>query len=173
MAKVTGGLFSLEASGKFANALIFDRRGYVRSYKRPSDPQTEAQGNVRQVMLAAQRAIGVAGGTTRESVRDLAPTGYRWNSYLVQQMIGQNSAQWDAGMTAFNALDAAAQATWTTEAETLSVAETNVAYAGDPAIPAGASLFNLARALFQMGIHTAAGAPAAANAAAWAANIAS
>jgi hypothetical protein len=47
MAKVTGALFSLEASGKFANALVFDRRGYVRSYKRPTNLQTAAQGNVR------------------------------------------------------------------------------------------------------------------------------
>ncbi len=47
MARVTGGLFSLEASGKFANALVFDRRGYVRGYKRPTNPQTAPQGNVR------------------------------------------------------------------------------------------------------------------------------
>ena len=47
MAKVTGALFSLEASGKFANALVFDRRGYVRKHQTPTNPQTAGQGNVR------------------------------------------------------------------------------------------------------------------------------
>ena len=109
MAKVTGGLFSLEASGKFANALVFDRRGYVRGYKRPTNPQTAPQGNVRQVMLAAQRALGVAGATTKTGIKDLAPVDYRWNSYLIQQLIGKGSVAWDASLAAFNALDAADQ----------------------------------------------------------------
>ncbi len=172
MAKVTGALFSLEASGKFANALVFDRRGYVRRYKRPTDPQTAAQGNVRQVMLAAQRAIGTTGTTTQDHVKEQAPTEYRWNSYLVQQIIGQNSAQWDASLAAFNALDAADQDAWTAEATSLGIPEISIPYAGDPAIPAGAALFALSRTLYHLGIHAGTGPPDGTNAAAWAASIA-
>lgn len=173
MAKVTGGLFSIEASGKFANALVFDRRGYVRGYKRPTNPQTAAQGNVRQVMLAAQRAIGVTGSTTRTDARAVAPIDYRWNSYLVQQIIDKETAAWESSLAAFNALDPAEQTAWTDEAEALGVPEVSMPYAGDPPIPAGATLFALARTLFKLGIHAAAGAPDGANAAAWATNIAS
>jgi hypothetical protein len=124
-------------------------------------------------MLAAQRAIGITGETTKTGIKALSPTEYRWNSYLIQQLIGQQSAQWDASLAAFNALDAADQATWTTEAETLGLTEIGIPYAGAPPIPAGAALFGLARTLFQMGIHAANGAPDGTNAAAWAASITS
>jgi hypothetical protein len=125
------------------------------------------------VMLAAQRAIGTTGDTTKTSIKALAPTEYRWNSYLIQQMIGQQSAHWDASLAAFNALDPADQATWTAEAEALGIPEVSIPYAGDPAIPAGAALFAYARTLFKMGIYAANGDPDGTNAAAWAANIAS
>ena len=137
MAKVTGALFSLEASGKFANALVFDRRGYVRGYKRPNNPQTAPQGNVRQVMLAAQRALGVAGATTKTGIKELAPVDYRWNSYLIQQLIGKGSVEWDASLAAFNALDAADQDAWTAEATSLGIPEISIPYAGDPRHPGG------------------------------------
>ena len=173
MAKVTGALFSLEASGKFANALVFDRRGYVRGYQRPNNPQTAPQGNVRQVMLAAQRALGVAGATTKTGIKELAPVDYRWNSYLIQQLIGKGSVEWDASLAAFNALDAADQDAWTAEATSLGIPEISIPYAGDPPIPAGAALFALARTLYHLGIHAGTGPPDGTNAAAWATSITS
>ncbi len=171
MAKVVGGLFSVEASGKFANALVFDRRGYVRGYTRPTNPQTEAQGNVRQVMLAAQRAIGLAGDATKAEIKEAAPD-YRWNSYLIQQMIGKGSVAWDASLAAFNALDPADQGVWTSEAEALGMTEISIPYAGDSPISAGTAFFALARTLFDLGVYVVNGAPDGANAVAWATSVA-
>lgn len=170
MAKVVGGLFSVEASGKFADALVFDRRGYVRGYKRPTNPKTSAQGDVRQVMLAAQRAIGVAGNATKDEVKAAAPD-YRWNSYLIQQMIGKGTAAWNANLAAFNALDPADQGVWTSEAETLGLTEISIPYAGAPPIPAGAAFFALARTLFDLGVYAINGAPDGSNAVAWATSV--
>ncbi len=124
-------------------------------------------------MLAAQRALGVAGDTTKTGVKELAPVDYRWNSYLVQQIIGKETAAWESSLAAFNALDPAEQTDWTAEAETLGIPEVSIPYAGDPPIPAGAALFALSRTLYHLGIHAATGAPDGTNAAAWATIIAS
>ena len=62
----------------------------------------EATGNLFPGMLAAQRAIGVAGDTTKVDIKELAPTDYRWNSYLAQQIISKGSVEWDANLAGFN-----------------------------------------------------------------------
>ena len=171
MAKVVGGLFSVEASGKFANAIIFDRRGYVRTYKRPTNPQTAAQGDVRQVLLATQRAIPVTGSITRTHVKTLAPVEYRWNAFLVQQVIGKGKVPWNVSLAAFDALPQAEQDEWTAEAAALGIVESHIPYAGNPPISAGAALYILARTLHGLGIYVDTGAPDGSNAAAWAGNI--
>jgi hypothetical protein len=53
MAKVTGGMMSLEASGKFAGTMVFSRwkgRPYARLLVTPSNPNTPAQIGVRANM---------------------------------------------------------------------------------------------------------------------------
>lgn len=53
MAKTKGPLFSIDASGTVANAIVFSKwkgRNYVRRHTIPLNPQTENQVNVRTAM---------------------------------------------------------------------------------------------------------------------------
>ena len=171
MAKVQGALFSIEASGQFAKAMVFDRRGHVRAYKTPANAQTGPQGDVRQRMLAVQNAISVMDITTRDAVKVSAPVDYRWNSYLVGETIGSGAATFNAAATAYAALAPAEQADWDTEAGGLGILPATIAYANDPAISEGQSLFALAFALNRLSIGP--GAPDGTNAAAWATAVSS
>jgi len=92
MAKVTGPLFSIEARGKIADAMVFfpwKGRNIVREWKAPSNPQTGAQGD-RRIMLGG---LGRAGGPVAktslyaEYARAVTPSGQTWLSELVRYMM--------------------------------------------------------------------------------------
>jgi hypothetical protein len=56
MARVTGPLFSLDASGTIANAMVFAKwkgQNYVRLHVVPSNPQSAGQTSQRNTMAAA------------------------------------------------------------------------------------------------------------------------
>jgi hypothetical protein len=173
MAKVNGPLMSMEASGTVGNTITFDRRGFVRTRVIPTNPQTDTQGNARQKLLAVQKALRFLGATVIAAVKSLAPTSYRWNSYLVAQVIGAGSADFDAAATAFAALGSTAIGHWDDEATSLGLTAQSIPYASDTAISGGLALFAVARALYRLGLNTSAGAPGAANYAAWGTYIAS
>lgn len=166
MAKVQGALFSIEASGQFAKAMVFDRRGHVRAYTTPKNAQSGPQGDVRQRMLAVQNSIRAIGPTTRDAVKAVAPVDYRWNSYLVGQAIGSGAVTFNASTAAYTALAAPEQADWDTEAGNLNILPAAIDYANDPAISEGQSLFALAFTLNRLNIGP--GTPDGTNAAAWA-----
>jgi hypothetical protein len=169
MAKVNGPLMSMEASGTIADTITFDRRGFVRTRVIPANPQTPEQGNVRQKLLAVQKALRFIGVTVVAAVKTLAPTSYRWNSYLLSQVLGANSSEFDASRVAFNALSAPERATWEDAAEALGMTEQSITYATDPAVTPGLALFAVARTLYRLGVNVADGQPGAANAGEWAA----
>ena len=171
MAKVQGALFSIEASGQFAKAMIFDRRGHVRVYTSPTNSKTGPQGDVRQRMLATQHAIAAIGTTTKDAVKVAAPVSYRWNSYLVGEVIGSGAANFNAASAAFAALAPAEQADWDTEAGGINILPADIDYATAAAISEGQSLFTLAYTLNLLGIGP--GAPDGTNAAAWATAVSS
>lgn len=171
MAKVQGALFSIEASGQFAKAMVFDRRGHVRVYTTPTNAQTGPQGDVRQRMLATQNAIGAMGTTTRDAVKLVAPVSYRWNSYLVGEVIGSSAANFNAAGAAFAALTPTEQGDWDTEAAGINIQPAVIDYANAAAISEGQSLFTLAYTLNLLGIGP--GAPDGTNAAAWATAVSS
>jgi hypothetical protein len=168
MAVVTGPLMSMTASGKFGETLVFDKRGFVRQLVIPTNPQSDAQGNVRQILLAVQKALTVLGETVINAVKTVAPVSYRWNSYLLSQSLGPASADYAASKAAFAALSGPEQTTWNDEAEGKGILERSVLYATDDAITAGLALFAISRALFALGLNVVAGAPGAANADDWA-----
>lgn len=99
MAKVTGPLMSIEATGKFADSIVFDRRGFARGYTIPSNPRTEDQQATRLAMKAAQTAAKRLNTETREKLRQAY--GYRWNAKLLSAALGANLENYNAAMTEF------------------------------------------------------------------------
>jgi hypothetical protein len=167
MAKVTGPLMSMTASGTVGGTITFDKRGFVRQRVIPANPQTETQGTVRQVLLAIQKALKVLGVTPIGAVKAVAPTSYRWNSFLLAAVIGSGSADFEASEAAFDALTGGQKTSWNDEGTAAGINEQTVAYAASPGLPGGCALFAVSRALFALGINTGDGAPGAANFAAW------
>lgn len=167
MPKVTGPLMSMSASGTIGNTITFDKRGFVRQRVVPTNPQSEAQGNVRQMLLAVQKALTLLGASVILLVKSVAPTSYRWNSFLLQQVLGPSSAEFEASKTAYAALTAPQRADWETAATTAGLVAQTIPYASDDAISPGLALFAVSRALFRLGVNVDDGEPGAANQVAW------
>lgn len=94
MAKVTGPLMSMSASGKLADAIVFfgwKGTNVVRQWLKPSNPQTSGQGDTRIAMGGTGRAVGkmVASGSYHQQLIDLGliPGGQTKQSYMVKYII--------------------------------------------------------------------------------------
>lgn len=135
MAKVQGPLFSLSALGGYAGALVFSvwkGRNTVRQLVRPSNPnsadQEEARNRVRCAGTAQKWANATSLVESGESETDKArmqgavPSGFAWNGWLVDNMIGAGGITYDAAQTAYAALDAGEQTAWETAAAALTPA---------------------------------------------------
>jgi len=89
MAKVTGPLMSMSASGKLGNALVyFPWKGIsvVREWLKPANPQTGAQGDRRTMLGGLGRGGGAVNKLSQfaEYAREVTPTGQTWISRYVQ-----------------------------------------------------------------------------------------
>ena len=164
MAKITGPLFSMNASGSFGG-IIFDRRGYAYMRRTSRDPRTPKQGNFRQAMTAAQKCAGVCGHNTRQELRALADDPARWSAYLTKQMIGPQRATLLAALAHYAELEAD-HPHWEEAATGIGLRAVDIPYAEEAGISPGAQLFALASTLFGMGLYNNLGQPDG-NAAIW------
>lgn len=173
MAKVTGPLMSMDASGKFGDALVFGKwkgRNVVRQYTRPANPQTTLQTDTRNALrvLAAGQAFAAATALKRsgESTTDLvelkaiAPAGQAWNGYLVKSGIGAGLVNFDAAETAYAALAAPQKDAWDTAAAALvpaipAVAQKAAGGASATPMAAGQVFYHYVHALSVAGVTTA------------------
>lgn len=85
---------SIEASGQFAESIVFDKRGFAREYTIPSNPRTNLQQATRLAMKAAQSAAKHLNTTARTALT--SKLGYRWNAGLLAEALGANLANWNA-----------------------------------------------------------------------------
>ena len=157
MAKVTGPLFSLGASGSFGG-IIFDRRGYAYLRRKARDPQTPKQGNFRQAMTVAQKCAGVCGSATRQQLRELADDPARWSAYLTKQLIGPQRATLLTMLAQYTNPEVD-QPEWEATAVSLGLRVVDIPYAEEAGISPGAQLFVLASTLFSMGLYSSLGQP--------------
>src|SRR3972149_2553174 len=101
MAKVTGPLMSMSASGKFAGSLVFaDRLGtnVVRELVTPANPKSADQATARNIVRATGAAQSFANAslelgdgrllTDKAQLQLDTPAGRRWNRYRVKLMPG-------------------------------------------------------------------------------------
>ena len=171
MAKVTGPLFSMGASGSFGD-IVFDRRGIARFKVAQRDSQTATQGDFRQAMSVAQKCVKVCGPTTRELLKGSAEDPSTWHIHLVKYLIGSHRAAFDAAWQLYKSDPEVDQAGWETAAGELGLRPVSVDYATETGVSPGAQLFILASTLFSLGLYATVGQPNG-NAAAWKAQIGS
>lgn len=134
MAKVTGPLYSMSASGKLGNSVVhFPWKGLsvVREWLKPSNPQTGSQGDVRLVLGGigrSSRAVDPASayGTDAKLV---APSGQTWVSAIVKYIVDNymsDATAYEAEYTAYAAH--AAKTTFDSQAATLGLTTFDISY---------------------------------------------
>ena len=117
MARVTGPLMSMEASGTIGKTLTFANwvgRQYVRRWTRPANPQTADQMEQRNAFSVigvgvswANKCLQINSSTTKtdeESYRAKTPSGMRWNGYIQKVLTGSGAAGYKAAKLAWDAL---------------------------------------------------------------------
>lgn len=168
MAKVTGPLMSLDASGGFAGTLVFGKwkgRNTVRQLVIPANPQSEdqeiARNRVRVVGVAqhwANISMDVGPGRTvtdKQALIAIAPAGQAWNGYLSKSMIGAGGLAYTNAEAAWTALTAPEKTAWDDAADALTPAMPDVyqtdefGVAGTP-LSSGNAFF-----LYQYGLYVA------------------
>ncbi len=130
MARVTGPLMSMEASGTIGKTLTFANwvgRQYVRRWTRPSNPQTADQMGQRNAFSVigvgvsqANQCLQVNSSTSEtdeQAFRNKTPSGMRWNGYIQKVLTGSGAAGYKAAKLAWDALFN--KASWETAANGL------------------------------------------------------
>lgn len=176
MAKTTGPLMSMDASGAFGGTLVFTRwkgRKVVRQLVTPANPMTLDQVNSRnriRVGGAIQHHVNVdatksdsSSLTDEQRIAAITPAGYAWNGFLIDTLIGSGALSYDAAQAAWAALQAAEKTAWNNAAEGLAPAYTPVAQFGAgnaaaTALTAGNVFFLHRYAMSLMGIAATPGA---------------
>jgi len=154
MAKVTGPLMSMDASGKFGGAIVFSKwkgRNTVRQLVIPANPNSAGQETARNRMRVAGAIQNFFNLTTlkrsgetltdKELIKSVTPGGYAWNGFLVDNIVGSGALSYTAAEAAYTALTAPQKAAWDDAAAALTPAITAVfqtAEGGTSTTPAAA-----------------------------------
>lgn len=168
MAKTTGPLMSEKASGTFANTVTFTRRGVAHAKNSPGNQYTASRGNARQIFKATSKALHRCAPATIAAIRSVTGCGPNWRAAMTAAISGKAHATWSAVATVYGDQLQAFRDAWQAAAAATGFSDTTLAYASDPLISAGLSLYELATALYGPGVIVSPGAPAGSNADAWA-----
>ena len=174
MAKVTGPLMSMDASGAFGGALVFGKwkgRPTVRQLVTPSNPksanQTIARNRVRvtgmaqtKVRLSVQKKTGQT-LTEKALLMAAAPSGYAWNGFLTDSMIGTGGLTYTAAQTAYALLTGPNKTAWdaAAAARTPAIVAVNQTVTGGAVgtpMTSGEAYFIQQYGMYAAGIYTAA-----------------
>jgi hypothetical protein len=168
MAKVTGPLFSLEASGTVGGVVTYSQwkgRPYVRRHVIPLNPfsadQVAARNRVRclaSAVLWCNATAMVESGETLDDearIRAITPDEFAWNGYIFDKGIGAGAVDYIAAAAAYAALQAGEKTAWVNAAAALTPAMLPVpqAIAGGGAgtpLTAGQVFFQYRWALYMM-----------------------
>lgn len=98
MAKVSGPLMSMDASGKLGNAIVFSKwkgRNTVRGFVIPANPRSAGQQTQRAKVAAAGRFVSFMefGSPLQASANAAAPSGQSGAGYLVSLMSERYTTQ--------------------------------------------------------------------------------
>lgn len=172
MAKVTGPLFSVSATGKLADSIVFfgwKGHNVVRQWLKPANPQTETQGDQRIYMGGTGRAVGKIQPEKvfAQQLVDLGliPAGQTKQSYLVKYIIDHyltSTTTYGAELAALAAHTASLA--FGTGADDLAIVEFDLDYASVAAYNKGLGLYLIAKASIDIGLE---GTPYTTNITTW------
>ena len=172
MAKVTGPLMSMSASGKLADSLVFfgwKGINVVRGFVIPANPQYAAQGDQRIAMGGTGKAVGKIQPEKSFAQQlidlNLIPSGQTKQSFLVKYILDTyltSSLAYGTMLAAFTAH------TWSgvfnAAADTLAITEFDLDYAAVAPYQKGFGLYLIAKAAGALGF---VGTPYTTNITAW------
>jgi len=160
MAKVTGPLYSMSASGKIANAMVFfgwKGTNVVRQWLKPSNPMSSGQGDARLIMGGTGKACSAIKVDEafhgQLKTLNVIPGGQTKQSYTVKKIIDtflSTPTAFEAEVTAYEAH--AAKADFDSAAATLGLTTFDIAYKGTSSSYAGGLMVYL---LARLGIQLA------------------
>jgi hypothetical protein len=132
MAKTTGPLFSLDASGTVGGVVTYSQwkgRSYVRRHVIPLNPyeadQVAARNRIRCMGAAVAWANLTANKRTPPGITDKAaivaivPPEYGWNGYLTDKAIGPAAAAYDEAEAIWTVFTAPNKTAWDDAADAL------------------------------------------------------
>jgi len=157
MAKVINPLLSGSASGQLGHMMTFDKRGYVRQYVVPANPQTVNQMAVRNTLGDLQRSLKTLGTILRGELK--SGFGPRWNSVIIGELMANDNAALDAYNVELAAFTAPQIAEWATADTATPVLLTD----GQALYACASAAYDIA---LRLGVTLTLTLPAAANAAA-------
>jgi len=171
MAKVDGPLFSLEARGKIADAMVFfpwKGRHVVRQWLKPTNPKSTKQGYLRAALKAIGKFMAKVGnigdGDALDSVVYQAATssadaGMNWNAWLgggFLDALQTGNTLVTGSLTdlvdVYSSLNTTDLAAWASEASALGMVDFAFGYGYTTNIPAGLQLFFGAHACYSKSI---------------------
>ncbi len=176
MAKVSGPLMSMDASGSYGGTLVFGKwkgRNTVRQLVTPSNPQSAGQQAARNRTRVTGAIQSWVNGTLtkaptqtvtdKERIKLATPGGQAWNGYLTKTVIGAGGLTYTQATAAHAALAPAEKLAWNTEAESLSPGFSLVNQVGEGGVSetpltAGEVFFIYQFALSQIGLAATPGA---------------
>ena len=157
MAKVTGPLMSMEASGTYGDTLTFRKRkgvNVVGIRSNPSNPKTTDQMHARAIFASVANTTKKVDKTETvyEFLRYSAPAGQTWNSYLGSLLIGASAAQFEGAKTAYNTGGNATVKGYFDDAATQAgISAVDLDGTSNTQVPAGLILWNAYDALYKAG----------------------
>lgn len=157
MAKVVLPLLSVEARNKLGDAMVFFPlphcdQNVVRRWLKPTNPKSEAQGDVRLKV----KAMGYGNSfidptkTLATQIKAVTPSGQTWAAYFIKTALGDNFANIDASLTAWDS--ATNTGDWNSAAADLGMVDQDISYASIDPITAGEIMFVQARAAYDLGL---------------------
>lgn len=172
MAKVSGPLMSMSASGKFGGALVFASRlgqNVVRQLVIPANPMSANQETARNMVRVAGAGQKFANAslqkgsnrlvTDQVALEAVTPAGQTWNSTLVKGMIGVDALNYNAGAAIWTGLTALQKTAWDNAAAALVPAILSVAQKIAGGLPGTALSAGNVFAQYQYGLYALGIAP--------------
>ncbi len=171
MAKVTGPLMSLDASGTVGGTATFSKwkgRNYVRLRVTPMNPQTNGQATSRTYLGALGQGLSAVLTRAKDSLNvgsqfwadgvSFAPAGQSWISFASRTILGTNFGNIAAIVTAYTAVSSTPKGYYDANAALAGLTDFSLPYGTAGTIHAGAIFYGMYKfAVEQLGYTAPAG----------------